>query len=73
MTTPEQYMKASAAARYLGVARQRIYELAETRRLGTKIADYWVFTQAELDAYKREREQNKGGRPKRNPALPKSR
>lgn len=58
------YLKASDAAQYLGVTRQRIYELAATGRLGARLAGYWVFTLAELDAYRDERQTNRGGRPR---------
>ncbi len=64
MTENQDYMKATEAARYLGITRQRVYELADAGRLGTRIAGYWVFTKSELDAYRAERAHNKGGRPK---------
>ena len=60
-------LKASEAARYLGITRQRIYELAQAGRLGQRMAGYWVFTQAELEAYRVGRSQAVGGRPKRQP------
>jgi excisionase family DNA binding protein len=47
---------AGEAAKYLGVSRQRIYELAEAERMGKRIVGGWIFRQSELDAYKAERE-----------------
>lgn len=47
---------AGEAAKYLGVSRQRIYELAEADRMGKRIVGGWIFRQSELDAYKAERE-----------------
>ncbi len=65
MADEQNYLSAVQAAHYLGVNRQRVYELADAGRLGRRLAGYWVFTQAELDAYKQERaERPRGGRPK---------
>jgi predicted RNase H-like HicB family nuclease len=64
----DELLKASAAARYLGVTRQRIYELAATGRLGQRIAGYWVFSPAELDQYREQRSYNLGGRPRHEQA-----
>jgi predicted RNase H-like HicB family nuclease len=61
----DEVLKASDAARYLGITRQRIYELAATGRLGHRVAGYWVFTTAELDGYRVERGSNSGGRPRK--------
>ncbi len=59
----DELLKASQAARYLGVTRQRIYELALVGRLGQRMAGYWVFSKAELDLYREQRTDNHGGRP----------
>ncbi len=74
MTDEQDYLSAVQAAKYLGVNRQRVYELADAGRLGRRLAGYWVFTLAELDAYKQDRaERPKGGRPKSNaPSLSQS-
>ncbi len=64
MADEEELLSAAQAADYLSVSRQRIYELTESGRLGKKIAGYWVYTRAELDAYMAQRDANKGGRPK---------
>ena len=47
----EEFLNAQQAAAYLGVHRQRIYQLADEGKIGRKVAGYWVFTRAELDAY----------------------
>ncbi len=70
MSDETEYMNAVQAAAYLGVRRQRVYELVEDGRLGRKIAGYWVFTQQELDAYKEQRIVNKGGRPPKITSVP---
>jgi excisionase family DNA binding protein len=64
--TESEYMNAADAAQYLGVHRSRIYVLADSGRLGRKIAGHYVFTRDELDRYKQE-EKSKGGRPRKNP------
>jgi excisionase family DNA binding protein len=52
------------AATYLGVHRQRVYDLARAGRIGRRVGALWVFSRRELDAYKEERAQRpKGGRP----------
>jgi excisionase family DNA binding protein len=63
MSDENEYLNAVQAAEYLGVRRQRVYELVEDGRIGRKIAGYWVFTTTELDAYKAQKGVNKGGRP----------
>lgn len=60
----DDLLKASAAARYLGVTRQRIYELAASGRIGQRVAGYWVFSSRELEQYRKQRGQNLGGRPR---------
>ncbi len=59
----QEFMSANEAAEYLGVHRQRIYQLIRERGLGRKIAGYWVFTKEELDAYEKQ-PKGPGGRPK---------
>ena len=59
----QELMNANEAAAYLGVHRQRIYQLIREKGLGRKIAGYWVFTKAELDAYL-QAPKGPGGRPK---------
>ena len=63
MTTEPEYLSASQAAAYLGVHRSRLYQLTKAG-LGRQIGGYWLYTKAELDAYKAA-PKNKGGRPKR--------
>lgn len=57
---------AKEAAEYLGVTTTRLNEIRRTRSgFGRQVAGkYWVYTKAELDAYKAQREERpKGGRP----------
>jgi excisionase family DNA binding protein len=63
--TDEEYLNAVEAAAYLGLHRSRIYALADSGRLGKKLAGYWVFSKAELDAYK-QTSLRQGGRPRKN-------
>jgi hypothetical protein len=63
MTTPQ-------AAAYVGMTRQALTIAAERGEIGAKRpaigrkpAYVWIFTRAELDAWKA-RDKNKGGRPK---------
>jgi excisionase family DNA binding protein len=64
MQSDQEYLNAVQAAKYLGVNRQRVYQLADAGRLGTRIAGYWIFTKAELDRFKT-LPKPKGGRPKK--------
>jgi excisionase family DNA binding protein len=71
MSTTQDLLSASQAAKYLGITHQRLYQLAETGRLGRRIGTTWIFTRGELDQYKVERAQRpKGGRPKRDAGTP---
>lgn len=53
------------AANFLGVSRQQVYYLAARGRLGTKLGNFWLFTQQELDDYVRTYK-GKRGRPRKN-------
>ena len=65
----DELMTATEAARYLGISRARVSLLAKQGRLGKQIAGrYNVFTRAELDAYRAQAPQNKGGKGKKSPA-----
>ncbi len=66
----EELITGAEAARYLGITRSRINKLAHDGRLGRQIAGrFYVFTRAELDAWKAA-PKSKGGRPKSTaPAL----
>jgi len=65
----EKLLTATEAAQILGVSRARVSLLAKQGRLGKQIAGrYNVFTHAELDAYKTQAPQNKGGKGKKSPA-----
>jgi hypothetical protein len=57
------YLNAVQAA-YLGVNRQRIYQLAKVGRIGREVAGYRVFSREELDAFKAQ-PKPKGGRPRK--------
>lgn len=57
-------LSAEDAAKYLGVSLARVYALANQGRIGRKVAGkFYLFTRAQLDAYKASRNP-KGGRPK---------
>ena len=62
MTSEPEYLSAAQAADYLSVHRSRLYQLAKAG-LGRQIGGYWLYTKAELDAYKAA-PKSKGGRPK---------
>lgn len=66
----DDYLNAAQAAEYLSVKKQRIYELTEDGRIGRKIAGYWVFTKEELDRYKAQRGDRRGGRPPKENECP---
>lgn len=78
--TQEELYGASDAADYLGVSVARLNEIRTIRQqagqsFGRQIAKRWLYTKAELDSYKVQRDQSpKGGRPKSDgmltPALP---
>jgi len=54
----------SEAARELGISRQRLAVIASQGRLGRQVAGhYWIFTRAEVEAF-RPQIQGKAGRPK---------
>ncbi len=64
--TDEILLTATEAAQYLGISRARVSLLAKQGRLGKQIAGrYNVFTRAELDVYKQQAPQNKGGKGKK--------
>lgn len=66
----QEYLNVGQAAAYLQVGRQRIYELVKAGRIGRQIAQHWVFTHAELDAYRAETAKRpKGGRPRKGEEL----
>ncbi len=59
----EELLMGGEAARYAGLSRQRLYQLASRGEVGRKVSGHWVFTRAELEAYKAA-PKHKGGRPK---------
>lgn len=64
MIEDEELLTAAEAARVLGLSRQRVTHLAHEGRIGRQVANrFYVFTRAELEAY-RAGPKNKGGRPK---------
>ncbi len=73
MNQQPAYLNALEAAEYLGVNKQRVYELARGGRIGRQIGGFWLFTKAELEEYNVERSKRpKGGRPRKqltDPAL----
>ena len=60
----EELLSRPAAQAYLGITSARLSQLTKTGRLGRQVArQYWVFTKAELEAFKQERDKRpKGGR-----------
>ena len=61
----EELMTLVEAAQELGISRQRLAVLAKEGRLGRQVAGrYWVFTPAEVAAYKPHVKASRGGRPK---------
>ncbi len=57
MSNDDELYTAGKAARYLGVSRQRIYELLQEGRMGRQIGGVWFFSQQELDAYRVQRDE----------------
>ena len=56
-----ELMTVTQAAEYLGVTRQAIHLLTK-RGIGRRVGSVWLFTRAELDAY-RAMPRTHGGRP----------
>lgn len=64
MAADEDLVMGNEAAAILGVTRQHLTMLARQGVIGRQeLGRYWVFTRAELEAYKGA-PKNKGGRPK---------
>ena len=63
MSELEELINAHAAAEHMGVSRARIYALTKAGTIGRQVGGYWLYTRAELDAYKAQRKPQ-GGRPK---------
>lgn len=67
----ETYYTASAAARQLGISRQRVTELAELRSIGQRPErGIWLFSEADLAALRDPALAGKPGRPRKSPACP---
>lgn len=61
----EEELTLRDAARLLGLSYQRLAILAKEGRLGHQVAGrYWIFTRAEIEAYKPLVKTSRGGRPK---------
>jgi hypothetical protein len=59
-----EYLTPDQAAELLGVHRSRLYALYREGRMGRIVEGYIVFTAAEVQRYKTERDQRpRGGRP----------
>jgi len=66
MIDEQELITVSEAAEIAGVSAPRIRQLAYSGRIGRQIAGaFWVFTRAEVEAYKRQAPTNKGGRPRK--------
>ncbi len=63
MSELDELINADAAAKHMGVSRARIYALTKAGTIGRQVGGYWLYTRAELDAYKAQRNPQ-GGRPK---------
>lgn len=62
----ETYYTASAAARQLGISRQRVTELAELRSIGQRPErGIWLFSEADLAALRDPALAGKPGRPRK--------
>ena len=61
----EEFMTAGEAMAYLGVSKQRLYELAEIGRIGRqRMGRFWLYNRRDVERYKNE-PKSKGGRPKK--------
>ena len=60
--TDQELLSTQQAADYLGVTRQAVHALAQRGEVGRQVGRAWVFTQAELDAW-RDKPRPHGGRP----------
>lgn len=63
----DEILMGDQAADYLGVTYQRLHQLTK-EGIGRKVSGHWVFTRAELDAY-RVQPKSKGGRPPKTEGL----
>ncbi|HSH82146.1 MAG TPA: helix-turn-helix domain-containing protein [Herpetosiphonaceae bacterium] len=63
MAELDELINAREAAAHMGVTRTRIYALTRAGKIGRKVGGFWLYTRAELDAYKAQRNPQ-GGRPK---------
>ena len=59
---PTDLLTTTQAAAYLGLTRQAIIALTKRHGLGHRVGSVWLFTRAELDAW-RDKPRTKGGRP----------
>ena len=62
MAELDELINAHEAAAYLSITRTRIYALARAGKIGRKVGGFWLYTRAELEAYKAHRIPQ-GGRP----------
>lgn len=64
MTDLDELIGAPEAAAHLGVSRARLYALTRAGKVGRQVGGYWLYTRAELDDWKAQRNP-RGGRPKK--------
>ena len=69
MAELDELINAHEAAAYMGITRTRVYALARAGKIGWKVGGFWLYTRAELDAYKAQR-RPQGGRPKEPAGTP---
>ncbi len=63
MSDLDEFISAAEAAQHLGLTRARVYALTRAGKIGRQVGGYWLYTRAELDAWKAQRNPA-GGRPK---------
>ncbi|GAC1541674.1 MAG: hypothetical protein NVS2B4_20750 [Ramlibacter sp.] len=70
MSEIDTLLSAVQAADVLGVSRQRVLAIAKTGSMGRKIGSTYVFTRAEIEAYRDRPKQPHGTHPKQNADQP---
>ncbi len=66
MIDPNTLLSAVQVAESLGISRQRVIQIAKTGEIGHKVGSTWVFTPAEVEAYRTRKKQPHGVHPKQN-------
>lgn len=58
----EDWVMGAEALQIVGLSRERLRQLSEDGTLGRRVSKNWIYTRAELEAYKA-KPKDKGGRP----------